>query len=238
MTDKNEKRFNNSIPTEWNYHDLVHPESKEMSRLIASFIKEHFSQGTILEIGCGTGDTTTELLQDSSNMQIIGVDNEPKMLSLAGSRFQSEIASNKIKLIERNAFDALLELDTASIEVVASVYTLHNIKTTVRREIISEIFRVLKPGGLFLNGDRYWPDDPQEQLVATMTDVERFFEVMITHNQLDLLRDWIKHYFQDISREYSMLVSDEITYMQDLGFEQINKKSLGRFNLLVSATKN
>ena len=79
------------------------------------------------------------------------------------------------QFVEADALGFLRGLPDASLDVVSSNYAVHNFLDDYRREFLTEIFRVLKPGGLFVNGDRYAMDDRAAHLSATQAEVRSWF---------------------------------------------------------------
>ncbi len=69
------------------------------------------------------------------------------------------ITEGKLTFSGDDALTALKKIAPDSVDIVASAYTLHNFLDSYRNEVIQEIFRILKPGGQFINGDRYGLDD-------------------------------------------------------------------------------
>jgi len=86
-----------------------------------------------------------------------------------------------------------------SVDIIASAYTLHNFLHDYREQVINEIFRVLKPKGQFINGDRYALDDISQHTRLTQQDIAHFFSVLTKANKLELLEQWIVHLFCDES---------------------------------------
>jgi ubiquinone/menaquinone biosynthesis C-methylase UbiE len=120
---------------------------------------------------------------------------------------------------------------------VASAYTLHNFLNDYRELVINEIFRVLKPNGQFINGDRYALDDISEHTRLTQQDASHFFKVLIAANKPDLLEQWILHLFSDESENHIMRESAALAQLQNAGFIDIQLNHRMNVNALVTATK-
>jgi hypothetical protein len=78
--------------------------------------------------------------------------------------------------------------------------------------------RVLKAGGLFINGDRYASDDKLSQLADTQKTISRLFKVFREINRIDLLEEWILHLMRDESPSHIMYLTHSIGQLKELGF--------------------
>jgi len=97
---------------------------------------------------------------------------------------------------------------------------------------------VLKPGGLFVNGDRYAVDDAAEHLKNTQQEVKDYFRVFSEMNRIDLLEQWIVHLFSDESEEHIMRLGPALDAMTGIGFQDIRVNFRDGVNALVSAVKS
>jgi ubiquinone/menaquinone biosynthesis C-methylase UbiE len=234
--------FDGPIADEYNLLKLICPPAAEISRRVGEFVGAWVppyscSRLNLLEKGCGTGITTTHLAACGDILEIVSVDNAPAMLSQARQNLARELDNGRLSLIEKDALSYLLELPDASVDVVASAYTLHNFLNGYRRRVLEEILRVLKPGGLFVNGDRYAIDDAAEQLKNTQEEVKDYFRIFLEMNRPDLLEQWVVHLFSDESEEHIMYLKPALEAMAEIGFGHIACHFREGPNALVSARK-
>lgn len=105
---------------------------------------------SILDVGCGTGIFTRLIAQ--KGMNVTGVDESEKMLSHAKSK--PELA--KVKFINTNAEN--LPFRDAHFDKVLCAFMLEFARNP--REAVTEMIRVLKPGGMMviatLNSEGIW----------------------------------------------------------------------------------
>ncbi len=143
--------------------NLICPLATEMSRLVGAMVAEYPERSTdklkIVELGGGTGITTLSILTAREAATVFSIDNEPTMQSQAKKHLKKWADEERLFSRSDDALTALENLATDSVDIVASAYTLHNFQNTYRQKVIQEIFRVLKPGGQFINGERYSLDD-------------------------------------------------------------------------------
>jgi tRNA (cmo5U34)-methyltransferase len=239
---KPELLFTGPIADNYQLLNLLCPAATKISQLIGQLLttfnpKNATSYLDILEIGCGTGITTLYLFRSQANLQLTAIDNSPDMLAQAHRNLTSELETERLVLREIDALSHLREQPANSVDVVASGYTLHNFLNNYRALVVAEVFRVLKPGGIFVNGDRYALDDPDEQLRLIQTEVRDYFRIFLDINRPDLLEHWIVHLFSDESPHHSMRLTPALEDMAQAGFEAITVHYREGVNTLISGTK-
>lgn len=219
---------------------LICPLAIEMSRLVGDKISQLAPTGEtlqIVELGGGTGITTLSILSSPVDAHVISIDNEPTMLNQAKRNLKAWEEEGKLTFCCQDALSALNQMATGSADVIASVYTLHNFRDIYREEVIPEIFRVLKPGGLFINGDRYALDDKMEQTRLVQQEISGYFNTLLEINRPDLLERWIIHLFADESENHVMRQSYALLQLHESGFADIDLSHRVAVNALVTAYK-
>ncbi len=96
-----------------------------------------------LDVGCGTGSLAVRLRRANPQVEVVGLDPDPKALAIA--RHKAERAGVAVRF-ERGYGDALPFRD-ASFDRVTSSLMLHHLDLATRRGMLREILRVLRPGG-------------------------------------------------------------------------------------------
>jgi ubiquinone/menaquinone biosynthesis C-methylase UbiE len=149
----------------------------------------------ILEIGCGTGELTAQLLKHFPNAAIFGIDVSSDMLNLA----QQKLADYqpRLRLIKQNVTDLNFPKDTFDLIISSSVW--HYL--TDPKTVLEHIYRVLKPKGYLLIND--WCGD-----YLTCALLDQYLHLTKrphyhTYTQRELQQLIIDHHF---------LVRDLITY--------------------------
>lgn len=233
--------FSGVIGREYELLKLICPMSTEMSRLVGLEVGEYCQlkpeSQWVVELGGGTGITTLSILSADERLRVLSVDSEPTMQSQAKQSLQTWVDSGRLEFSGQDALSALRMLNNESVDVVASAYTLHNFAADYRRQVISEIYRVLKTGGLFVNGDRYALDDVGAHTRGTQAEVAGYFKVLTQINRLDLLEQWIIHLFNDESENHIMRESVALRQLSEAGFEGIRIKLRHEVNALLTANK-
>jgi tRNA (cmo5U34)-methyltransferase len=243
MTDKAQydAMFAGVIGQDYELLNLICPLATKMSRLVGIAAGEYAARTTdnlnVVELGGGTGITTLSLLNASDKLKIFSIDNEPVMQDQAKKHLQKWVEHGKLTFCGDDALTALKNIAADSVDLVASAYTLHNLLDTYRKEVIEQVFRVLKPGGQFINGDRYGFDDVSRHTRTIQHEVSGYFKVLTQINKLDVLEHWIVHLFSDESENHVMRESVALAQLRDTGFLDITLTSRLEVNALVTATK-
>lgn len=236
-----EAMFSGVIGQEYHTLSLICPLAAQMSRLVGEAVAD-YSQTypqtlNVIELGGGTGITTTMILSAGENITVTSVDNEPIMQSQAKANLQHWQQQGRLKFSADDALTALQKLPDNSADLVASAYTLHNFLDSYRAQVISEIFRVLKNGGQFINGDRYGLDDVSAHTLMVQNELAGYFKVFTAQNRLDLLEQWTIHLFSDESENHLMRESFSLKQLAEAGFSQIKLSHRAEVNALVTAIK-
>ncbi|NJM75306.1 MAG: class I SAM-dependent methyltransferase [Acaryochloridaceae cyanobacterium RU_4_10] len=104
----------------------------------------------ILDLCCGNGPVTQVLAQLSHH--VTGLDASPKAIA----RAQQNVP--QATFVE--AFAEAMPFGDASFDVVHTSMALHEMEVEQRDRILAEVFRVLKPGGIFTLIDFHQPSNP------------------------------------------------------------------------------
>jgi ubiquinone/menaquinone biosynthesis C-methylase UbiE len=103
------------------------------------------SRPVVLDVGCGTGRFLLQLSNALPGAKLYGLDLSPYYLKHAGRVLESV---TDVSLISDNA--ERVPLADSLFDVVTSVFLFHELPRHVRRNVMREAFRVLKPGGRFV----------------------------------------------------------------------------------------
>ena len=232
--------FKGPIAEEYAMLQLICPAATEMSRLVGERVGEWPAVAgggfRLLEIGTGTGITTLHLLKNDG-LEIVSVDNAKAMLDQAHQHLAEPIARGRLQLMETDALSFLAQQPDQSFDGMASAYTLHNFLAPYRQSVLAEILRVLKPGGCFVNGDRYALDDSLLHLKATQEEAGHYFRTFTRLGRTDLLEHWIIHLFSDESPDHIMRLQPALDSMEALGFSQVAVAFRDGVNALVGGVK-
>lgn len=116
--------------------------------------------GRVIDLGGGTGALARAVAEKFSGVQVEIWDTDPAMLEVAQERCGA--FGDRVRFVERSFAEPLPPCDA----VVACI-ALHHVKDKAAKEkIYGNIFRALRPGGIFANADCVMSETPAVQDVA------------------------------------------------------------------------
>jgi tRNA (cmo5U34)-methyltransferase len=215
-----EKRFAGKLSDDYPLWRLARPFLGEVhgvvTREIGKFTAGRAGSLHALDIGMGDGSITKLLLADAK-LDVVGVDNEPKMIAQARERLSGAVEAGRLSIVLDDAQHFLASLPAKGLDIVASGYVLHNLTVDDRQPLYGEIWRVLKPGGLLINADKYAQSGGAHR-AALRWQLGLFFDVFSGHGRYDTLRDWVLHYVEDEMPDTLMPEADAIAQLTRIGF--------------------
>lgn len=131
-------------------------------------LREHFpefSEGRVLDLGCGTGDMTMRIAQAYPRTKVLGIDGSPAMLELARRHVVDCGLEERIELTEGHLPDVCLE--SRAFDAVVANSLLHHMAEPVA--LWQTINRCGRPGAPLLVVDLIRPDsfEAAQALVET-----------------------------------------------------------------------
>ncbi len=113
----------------------------------------------VLDLGCGPGSLAVRLLDRLPGATVVGVDADPVLLTLGRVAWPGRAGLRFAELDLRTAgWSAALGLDRQA-DAAVSTTALHWLPSAALAAMYAELGRVLRPGGLLLNGDHFREDD-------------------------------------------------------------------------------
>ena len=103
---------------------------------------------SMLEVGCGTGALTGEIVRAFPRLGITAIDPSADYLGAAAKRLA---ASPAVRFAE--GFVETLSFEDAAFDAAASCYLFHELPPKVRKAAAQELARVVKPGGHYVHVD-------------------------------------------------------------------------------------
>jgi ubiquinone/menaquinone biosynthesis C-methylase UbiE len=125
----------------------------------------------LLDVACGTGRTLHQLGRTHPELRLYGIDLSPAYVQLARRRL---VDLAEIALAVENAEG--LPFADATFDVATSVYLFHELPRNARRNVVREMFRVVRPGGLVVIEDSAQLSESSEIATALRSFPGEFHE--------------------------------------------------------------
>ncbi len=119
-------------------------------------ILQPFRGGRYLDIGTGTGDLVFEILDQSANVLVDGIDPSEQMLEIARAKAIRRGVGDAVSFLTADALDLPMESET--FDGIISGFCFRNIER--RQKALEEMWRVLKPGGRLVILEATYPANP------------------------------------------------------------------------------
>lgn len=117
----------------------------ECYRVTADFLPP--DPQTLLDLGCGTGLELESVFSRFPNIKVTGIDLAEKMLE----KLREKYAGHRICLINASYFST--DLGQNRFDAAISIMPLHHFEADAKAGLYRKIYRSLRPGGVFLEGD-------------------------------------------------------------------------------------
>jgi len=120
------------------------PHRTEGESVLLEFIPQKVQR--ILDLGSGDGRLLALLLIDRKDAEGLALDFSPTMIKAAKERFSN---NPKVQVVDHNLDNPLPDL--GQFDVIVSSFAIHHCADERKRQLYSEVFDALSPGGVFCN---------------------------------------------------------------------------------------
>ena len=213
--------FNDIAPT---YDKLNHVLSlnvdKSWRRKAVRYLKKAVSaveNPLILDVACGTADSTIKIAEKIVNSKVYGVDISEKMLEIGKEKVEKEGLSDRINFSISRAESLDFQDDTFDAVMVA--FGVRNFSD--REQGLKEILRVLKPNGTLIVLEL---SEPQNVIV-------RWFYNLYFKNVLPLIGKRVSgnsnayRYLQQTVEKFPMPM-EFMSMLKSIGYQEVKHKAL------------
>ena len=130
--------------------DMV-PGRDEVLALIVELATGIPSPPRILDLGCGDGDVSAAIRARRPDAALTLLDVSEDMLTRARQRLYG---APGLEVVRHDLQDGLPATVRGPFDAVVSCFTLHNLDPASRPRLFTDLQRVLRPRGMFVNADR------------------------------------------------------------------------------------
>jgi tRNA (cmo5U34)-methyltransferase len=134
------------------------------------------------DLGCSLGASTLAMRRaiNVTNCRIVAVDNSPEMIKRCKAILSAESSNVPVDLIRADILDSTI----VDASMVVMNFTLQFIAPTLREKLIQEIYRGLKPGGIFILSEKIAFAD--QHLNELMVDLHHSFKRANHYSDLEI----------------------------------------------------
>ncbi len=203
--------------------DIYIVERRRMFTIMKSFYR-HFPGGrqnnALLDLGCGDGIVTHELLSVDNSISATLIDGSGDMLDKARERLEG---FNNISYI-RASFQEMLERDILGqdFDFIVSSMAIHHLTMDEKRGIFRLIHSHLKTGGYFMNIDVILaPTETLDQWYMNIWEEWMDEKKASLGMESDPSRNIIRRY-KELEENKPDTMDDQLNALRDIGFKDVD----------------
>ncbi len=163
-----------ALDAEWGFDPASYAETvraeipayEQFQELVVSAACAEWRSGSVLELGTGTGETATRLLERLANARLVSVDESTEMLAVAAGALPAE----RVQLVQGRLQDPL---PGDSFDLVVSALAIHHLDDREKSDLFARIHAALGPGGRFVLGDVIVPERPAQAVIPLTPGYDR-----------------------------------------------------------------
>jgi SAM-dependent methyltransferase len=152
----------------------------------------------VVDLACGPGAISRRLLERFPSARSVGVDFDPALLALGQGALGD--LGDRMRWVEADLRDLtwLDQLGESSVDAVLSSTALHWLDSSELARLLRQLAVLIRPGGVFLNGDHIWlgPQYPALGQVLRRVKEQRQGEALARLGA----EDW-QHWWQEFAAE-------------------------------------
>jgi len=165
----------------------------------------------IVELGCGTGMATGNIVRKFPNAHLKCIDISQDMLNLAKKKFTT-FPNIKFELADYTK-DSITEKYDAVVSFLSLMYLAND---EMQKSVFKKVYDVLVPEGFFISGEVNVSRNKHYQEVC----VEKWIEYMRKSYSDEFIKTEVIEKAKKHANESVLM--DEIQYLKDIGFRQID----------------
>ena len=187
------------------------PRYSEMLHTMFSYFPEDFMPKRILDLGCGTGNLTDEILKKFPEAEIDALDLSENILSESRKRFAH---TPNIRYIHADFRG--LHLPPGSYDLVMSSIAIHHIEDPDKIKLYKEVCQALSGNGLFIFADQTRGTTNEIYAKNISRWKEEAMKLGSTEENWDM---WMAH--QD-SHDFHSPVNWHLQQLEEAGFKEVD----------------
>lgn len=152
----------------------------------------------VLDLGCGTGTLTLLIKQAYPQVEVVGLDGDPRALQIA----RNKAIRDDLALAFDEGFAQQLPYPDHSFDRVLSSLLFHHLTHEIKQKALHEAFRVLRPGGELHIADWGQPQNGLLRAAFLFVQILDGFETTADNVNGELPRLFSMAGFQDVKQRF------------------------------------
>jgi len=219
------------------YGDAFVPRRREQVAVICALL-DSLPQATVLELACGEGILTAEILREHPPVVVTAVDASAAMLAAARRRLAP--FGSRASLIEADLTDESWR--TGWYGAAVTSLAVHHLDDAGKRAMMRAVYELLSPGGVYVQADLMLPATPVATAVAAA-----LWDTSVEHQSLALYGGddahaaflharWNTFRFPD-PVDHPATVVDQLSWLADAGFVGVDVPWAFAGHAILTATR-
>ena len=181
--------------------------------LISSFTENlppYFHPLTILDLGCGNGNVTAQLLPSFPKSEYTLVDASNEMLNICKSRFKD------FNINCETSYFKDFEFSENKYDFIVAGFSLHHCNSEEKKELFRKIYTALKPNGVFSCSDLMIDKKSTEHI----TLLEYWKQFVLNNYPTTDKWEWLMEHYNVFDKPDAL--SDQKNWLKKVGFSELN----------------
>ena len=169
----------------------------------------------IIDLGCGNGFLAEILLKSYPKASAILLDHSEPMIEHA--RIHMEAYKERCEIIHNDFSHSIGQYaEPGTVDCIVSGYAIHHLPHAKKKELYQEIYKLLAPGGIFINVEHTASATPE---IEKLHD-ELFIDHLATHNKKER-QQVAEEYYNRPDKEDNILerVDIQVNWLREIGFK-------------------
>lgn len=182
------------------------PHYDDIVSMVADAFHHHVGEGSFLDLGCGSGNLSSMILERSPGSKACLLDGSHAMIGIARDKIETQAGKGSIigsKVANLEDSDWHLGID-GPFDAVVTSFVLEHLKEDAYRGVVAKCGEMMKPGGTFVSVE--WSDDEhgmQEWFIKRMRTQQ---EAHPRYSQaIEEAKEMEHHYFVNIREKLEWL---------------------------------
>jgi len=199
--------------------------SEQLDVMMRLILKVEGPIGTFLDIGCGDGILAANILERYPSMKGVCLDFSEPMLNAAKEKLREYSSNLEFIMLDYGDRNWIQGLQTSrTFDLIVSGFSIHHQIDQRKRELYTDFYNLLIPGGLFLNIEHVSSATKWIQSVFDDKFIDNLYSMRLAIEP-EITREKVTHdYYYRPDKEANILapVERQCDWLRDTGFTDVD----------------